>query len=49
VQSGATLWLQRHRMDPRLRPSSATRAFLWLTFLFQLVLAVLVVWFVLMA
>jgi Mn2+/Fe2+ NRAMP family transporter len=47
VQSGATLWLQRHCMDPRVRPSRWTRAFLWLTFLFQLALAAVVIRFVL--
>ena len=47
VQSGATLWLQQNRMDPRVRPSGATRAFLWLTFVFQLALAAIVVRFVL--
>lgn len=46
VQSGATLWLQRQRMDQRLRPGRAARALLWLTLLFQLVLAALVVRYV---
>jgi len=43
IQSGATLWLQRHRLARQLRPSLLTTAFLWLIFLFQAVLAVLVV------
>jgi Mn2+/Fe2+ NRAMP family transporter len=46
VQSGATLWLQRRRMDPRVCPSPAAQALLWLTFLFQLAMAALVAWFV---
>ncbi|HSD73813.1 MAG TPA: Nramp family divalent metal transporter [Steroidobacteraceae bacterium] len=46
MQSGATLWLQQRRMDPRVRPSTAARAFLWLTFVFQLALAAIVVRFV---
>jgi Mn2+/Fe2+ NRAMP family transporter len=46
VQSGATIWLQRRRMDARVRPSATARALLWLTFLFQLAMAALVAWFV---
>jgi Mn2+/Fe2+ NRAMP family transporter len=42
IQSGATLWLQRRCMDQRLRPSSPAHVFLWLTFLFQVGMAVLV-------
>lgn len=44
VQSGATIWLQRRLMDARVRPSAAARCFLWLTFLFQVSMAVLVAW-----
>ena len=44
VQSGATLWLQRHRMDARVRPSPAAQALLWLTFLFQVAMAALIAW-----
>jgi Mn2+/Fe2+ NRAMP family transporter len=44
LQSGAALWLQRHRMDPRVRPSMAANAFLWLTFLFQVLMTALVIW-----
>ena len=43
VQSGATLWLQKHCMDERLRASAKVRFALWITFLFQLAMAVLVV------
>ena len=46
VQSGATLWLQRRRMDACVRPSPAAQTLLWLTFLFQLTMAALVAWFV---
>ena len=47
VQSGATIWLQCNRMDRRVRPSIAAHALLWLTFLFQLVMAAAVAWFTL--
>ena len=43
VQSGSTLWLQHRRLDSGLRPSSLARKALILTFLFQLLLAALVV------
>ena len=43
VQSGAALWLQKHCMDERLRASARARFALWLTFLFQFAMAVLVV------
>ncbi len=46
VQSGATLWLQRARMDRRVAPSPGIRAALWLTFAFQAVMALLVIRFV---
>jgi hypothetical protein len=46
IQSGATLWLQKHHMDARLRASRKVRVALWLTFLFQLAMAVLVVLYV---
>jgi manganese transport protein len=41
VQSGATLWLQRNCMDARLRPSPIAQGFLWLTFLLQVLMAVI--------
>ncbi|MBI2994494.1 MAG: Nramp family divalent metal transporter [Gammaproteobacteria bacterium] len=46
VQSGATLWLQRYRMDPHLRPFAPAHALLQLTFLFQAVMATLVIAYV---
>ena len=46
VQSGAVLWFQSHRMDPRIRPGRFVRAAIWLIFLFELVMAGLVIWFV---
>jgi Mn2+/Fe2+ NRAMP family transporter len=46
LQSGATIWLQRHRMDPRVRHSPFVHVALWLTFLFQLAMAAAVLWFV---
>lgn len=46
IQTGATLWLQSARMDPRIRPSGAARAGLWAIFLFQVVMAGFVAWFV---
>jgi Mn2+/Fe2+ NRAMP family transporter len=43
VQSGATLWLQARRLDATVRPAPVTRRALWVTFVFQAVLAVLVI------
>jgi Mn2+/Fe2+ NRAMP family transporter len=43
MQSGATLWLQRRRMDPDMLPSGIVRALLWLIFLFQALMAGLVI------
>jgi len=43
VQSGSTLWLQKHHMEESLRASAKARMMLQLTFLFQLAMAVLVV------
>jgi hypothetical protein len=43
MQSGATLWLQRRHLDPRVWPSRTARGALVLTFLFQLAMAVLLV------
>jgi Mn2+/Fe2+ NRAMP family transporter len=45
IQSGATLWLQRHCMDQRLRPSLPAHLFLYLTFLFQIAMAALVLFY----
>jgi Mn2+/Fe2+ NRAMP family transporter len=44
VQSAATLWLQRHCMDPRVQPAKATQVFLWVTFAFQTLMAGFVTW-----
>ena len=49
MQAGATLWLQSKKMDPRIRPRIPTRIGLWVIFLFELVMAILVVWFVVLA
>ena len=46
MQSGATLWLQRRRLDARVRPSAAAQVFLWLTFVFQVLMAVGLTWIV---
>ena len=46
IQSGATLWLQRRHMDPRIRPSRAVRYTLFSVFAFQLTMAVAVIRFV---
>ncbi|OGT81284.1 MAG: hypothetical protein A3H91_04600 [Gammaproteobacteria bacterium RIFCSPLOWO2_02_FULL_61_13] len=43
LQSGATIWLQRNVMDDRVRSSAPVHFFLWVTFLFQLVMAMLVI------
>ena len=48
MQSGVTLWLQSKKMDPRIRPRTVTRIGLWAIFLFQLVMAGFVVWFVIL-
>ena len=45
VQSGATLWLHRHHLDPRMLPSAGVRMALWATFLFQLAMAVALIGF----
>jgi hypothetical protein len=45
VQSGATLWLQRHHLDPRVRPSRFGRLVLGATFGFQLAMATLLIRF----
>jgi len=46
IQSGATLWLQSRRMDPRVRPGRSARAGLGLIFAFQIAMAWLVVRYV---
>ena len=49
IQSGATLWLQATHMDKRIRPRPLTQFALWAVFLFELVMALFVVWFVVLA
>ena len=49
IQSGATIWLQARNLDPRIRPGIVTRYGLWVIFLFELAMAALVVWFVVLA
>lgn len=46
LQGGATIWLQRHHMDARVRHGAPAHALLWLTFLFQLGMAALAAWFI---
>ncbi len=46
IQSGGTLWLQRTQMDPRLEPHPFVRGIIWVIFLFQLVMAGLVIRYV---
>jgi hypothetical protein len=46
VQSGATLWLHKRRMDPRIRPTLPAYFFLWLIFIIQLLMAYLVIAYV---
>jgi Mn2+/Fe2+ NRAMP family transporter len=45
VQSGATMWLQRHHLDPRVRPSRSARLLLLVTFCFQLAMAMFLIRF----
>ena len=49
VQCGATLWLQRKRMDPRIRPRRLTQIGLWLVFAFEIAMALLVLRYVVLA
>ncbi|HIG40851.1 MAG: Nramp family divalent metal transporter [bacterium] len=46
IQSGGTLWLQRKHMDQRLTPHPFARTMLWLIFLFQLLMSMLVIQYV---
>ena len=46
IQSGGTLWLQAKNMDPRIRPGPLIHYGLWGIFLFELVMAAFVIWFV---
>ena len=46
IQSGAVLWFQKHRMDPRIRPGLGVRTAVWAIFLFELVMVVFVIRYV---
>ena len=46
IQSGATLWLQARNMDSRIKPRKLTHWGLWIVFFFELTMAILVVWLV---
>lgn len=46
IQSGATIWLHRTHMDQRIKPNPVVFYGLWLIFLFELVMAGFVIWFV---
>ena len=46
IQSGGVLWLQAHKMDPRVRPPSWVRGAVWMIFLAELFLAGCVIWYV---
>ncbi len=45
IQSGATLWLQKRYMDPRIQPHWSLKIALWATFVFQLLMSLFVIWF----
>ena len=45
IQSGATLWLQKRHMDPRVRPGRPMHVALWATFVFQLSMTIFVLGF----
>ena len=49
IQAGATLWLQRTRMDPRIRPRRLTYVGLWVVFAFEAAMALLVIRYVVLA
>lgn len=46
IQSGAVLWLQKNCMDARVRPKLPMRLALWATFVFQSLMSLFVIWFV---
>ncbi|MXX75929.1 MAG: divalent metal cation transporter [Holophagales bacterium] len=46
IQSGAVLWLQKKRMDPRIRPGRGIRAGIWTIFLIELTLVGFVIRYV---
>ena len=45
IQSGAALWLQRNVMDQRVRPGRTMHLALWATFVFQVIMAGVAVWY----
>ncbi len=45
IQSGATLFLQKRHMDPRVRPGKTMHVALWATFIFQLCMTIFVLGF----
>lgn len=49
LQCGATIWLQATKMDQRIRPSKTTQIALWAIFCFELLMAIFVIWFVVLA
>ena len=49
IQAGATLWLQRTRMDPRIRPRRLTYVGIWVVFVFEAAMALLVIRYVVLA
>ena len=49
LQCGATIWLQATKMDQRIRPSKTTQIALWVIFCFELLMAIFVIWFVVLA
>ena len=46
IQSGAVLWFQKNRMDPRIRPGRFIRGAIWGIFAFELAMSALVITFV---
>ncbi len=46
IQSGAVLWFQKNRMDPRVRPGPWIRRAIWAIFLFELGMSGLVITYV---
>ena len=46
IQSAAVLWLHKHRLDHRVCPGRFVHMSIWAIFLFELAMAALVIWFV---
>ena len=49
IQSGATIWLHSRKLDPRIRPRMPARIGLWAIFLFQVLMALFVVRYVILS